>query len=87
MAENNQSSNSHASTLEAMGTFWDTHDFSEYDADGPDVSVSFRRTISIEMSLFEAIEREARQRGVSPETLVNLWLQQKLTDTQQASAA
>ena len=78
MEENKRSSISHATSLDEVGAFWDAHDFTDYDTTIPDVTVTFRRTIVIEMDLFEAIEREAQARGVSPETLVNLWLQQKL---------
>lgn len=37
MAENNLSSISQADTLEKMGEFWDTHDFTEFDTDVPDI--------------------------------------------------
>jgi hypothetical protein len=87
MEENRRSSISHATTLEDMGAFWDTHDLTEYDTDAPDVAFTFRRTIAIEMNLYEAIEKEAQARGVSPETLINLWLQQKLSDKHQQVAA
>jgi hypothetical protein len=29
--------------------FWGTHDFTDYDTDAPDVAVTFRRTIAIEL--------------------------------------
>lgn len=81
MAENNSSSRSNATTLEEMGAFWDTHDVTELDDPSvPDVTVTFRRTIAIESQLWDAIAQEAQQRGVTIETLVNLWLQQKLGD-------
>ena len=51
------SSISKADTLEKMGEFWDTHDFTDFDTDAPDV-----------------------------ETLVNLWLQQKLVEQTQSVA-
>jgi len=37
MDENKQSSISKADSLEKMGEFWDTHDFTDYDTDAPDV--------------------------------------------------
>jgi hypothetical protein len=63
-----------------MGEFWDTHDFTEYDTDAPDVVFTIARAVQIEADLFAAIERQAQLRGVSVETLVNLWLQQKLAE-------
>lgn len=82
MDTNNTSSLSQATTIEAMGTFWDTHDLTDYDTDQSDASFTFRRTIAIEMQLYEAIERAAQVHGVSPETLINLWLQQKVQEEQ-----
>jgi hypothetical protein len=87
MDENKLSSVSQARTLEEMGDFWDTHDFTDYDTEAPDVTVTFRRSIGVEIKLFEAIERQARSRGVSVETLANLWLQQKLDEAKQDIAA
>lgn len=83
----NKTSISQASTLKEIGAFWDTHDFTDYDTAAPDVSVTFRHSIAIELSLFEALEIEAQLRGVSAETLVNLWLQQKLDEEKQKMAA
>ena len=37
MGENRRSSISQADSLVAMGEFWDTHDFTEFDTDAPDV--------------------------------------------------
>jgi hypothetical protein len=85
MDENNARSHSGATSLAAAGAFWDTHDLTDYDTDQPDVHATFRRTIAIELQLFEAIEHEAHNRGISPETLVNMWLQQKLNDGQRAA--
>jgi hypothetical protein len=87
MDANKRSSISQAATLEEIGAFWDTHDFTDYDTEAPDVSVTFRRTIAIEMQLFEALEHEAHARGVSAETLANLWLQQKLDEMKHDIAA
>jgi hypothetical protein len=36
--------------------------------------------VPIEVELFAAIEKQAQKRGVQVETLVNLWLQQKLVE-------
>lgn len=80
MAENKHSSISNASSLEEMGSFWETHDFTEYDTDAPDAEFTIARSVHIEAELFAALEQQAQQRGVSLETLVNLWLQQKLNE-------
>lgn len=80
MDENKRSSLSKGATLEEMGAFWDTHDFMEYDTDAPDVSFTIARAVQIEAELLAALDQQARLRGVSLETLVNLWLQQKLAE-------
>lgn len=78
MGENRRSSISKADSLAAMGAFWDTHDFTEFDTDAPDAVFDIESAVPIEAELLAAIEEQARARGVSVETLVNLWLQQQL---------
>ncbi len=84
MEENKLSSISNADTLEKMGEFWDTHDFTDYDdPDARDVEFRVSCTVPIEEELFSLVERQARLRGVKVETLVNLWIQQKLAEHMQ----
>ena len=71
---------SQATTDEGIGEFWDNHDFTEFDDDSPDVAFEVSFAVPVEVELFSAIEKEARKRGVAVETLVNLWLQQKLVE-------
>lgn len=80
MAENKVSSVSQATSIDEMGDFWDSHDLTEYDTDAPDVSFTLAQAVRIEAELLHALEQQARRRGISVETLVNLWLQQKLRD-------
>lgn len=74
------SSISQANTDENIGEFWDTHDFTDFDTDAPDVKFEIACAVPIEVDLFSEIEQQARQRGVKVETLVNLWLRQKLAE-------
>ncbi len=83
MDANKLSSISKADTLEKMGEFWDTHDFTDFDADAPDVEFKISCAVPIEVDLLSAVEKHAHLRGVSVETLVNLWLQQKLVEQPQ----
>jgi len=80
MEENKLSSISKADTLEKMGEFWDTHDFTDFDTDAPDVEFKISCAIPIELDLLSSVEKQARQRGIKVETLVNLWLQQKIAE-------
>ena len=80
------SSISKADTLEKMGEFWDTHDFTDFDTDAPDVEFKVSCAVPVELDLFSLVEKQARRRGVDVETLVNLWLQQKLLEQTQSVA-
>lgn len=81
MEKNKLSSISKADTLEKMGDFWDTHDFTDFDnPDAPDVKFNVSCAVPIEEELYSSVENQAKLRGVKVETLVNLWLQQKLAD-------
>ena len=84
-ANKTTSSLSKTDSLEKMGEFWDTHDFTEFDSDIPDVKFDVTCAVPVEIDLFAQIEQQARQRGVSVETLVNLWLQQKIAESQPAA--
>lgn len=81
MGKNKLSSISKADTLEKIGEFWDTHDFTDFDnPDAPDVKFEVSCAVPIEEELFARVEQQAKLRGVKVETLVNLWLQQKLAE-------
>ena len=87
MVENKQSSISKATTLEEMGKFWDAHDFTQFDTDAPDIELTVSCTVSIEPDLLSAVAQQAHKRGISVETLVNLWLQEKLAEHTRLIAA
>ena len=78
----NKSSASKASSPEKMGEFWDKHDFTEFDdPNAPDVETRVSVAIPIEPDLLSDIEELAHQRGIKAETLVNLWLKEKVVET------
>ncbi len=84
-ANKKTSSLSKADSLKKMGEFWDTRDFTEFDTNAPDVKFDVTCAVPVEIDLFAQIEKQAHQRGVSVETLVNLWLQQKIAESQPAA--
>lgn len=87
MAANNRSSISQAETHEQIGEFWDTHDFTDNDDPTlPDVEMTVSGAVAIEAELLAALDEQAERRGVTVETLVNLWLQQKLSEETPPSA-
>ena len=85
MSENKKTqptSISQAQTLEEIGEFWDTHSLDDYwdkthEAEF-EVRAKQRRRVTVEPQIYKELETEARVRGVVPETLVNLWLAEKL---------
>jgi hypothetical protein len=82
MARNN-SSISKAESYKEIGEFWDTHDLDGYwDETEPvefEVDIKSQTTYyPVEMALSGKLRSIAEHRGVSPETLLNLWLQEKV---------
>jgi hypothetical protein len=74
---------SKAGTYAEMGEFWDEHDLSDYWGKTrparADVDLESEESLyAVEKGLSETIRREAKERGISPHTLVNLWLQEKI---------
>ena len=65
-----------------MGEFWDKRDFAEFDdPNAHDVGLEVSVAIPIEPDLLSDIEELAHRRGVKVETLVNLWLKEKVVET------
>lgn len=65
--------------------FWETHaltDYRDYWREVKDVKIELARPrFRVEDELAKEINKVALQRGISTETLINLWLQQKLSAT------
>jgi hypothetical protein len=79
MDENKVSSISKSDNYQDMGAFWDDHDFTDFDdPEQPDVQFEIHDTVRLESELLAALGRIAASRGVTVETLVNLWLQEKV---------
>ena len=73
----------HFRSLEEAGQFWDTHDLGDYWDQTEGVTVSFplkrkRHLLSIEPGLARELHAAAEARGISAETIVNLWLHEML---------
>ncbi len=72
--------------------YFDTHDLSEELEKMPEVhfEISPRlhwKRYPLDEELSETLANIARQRGVSPETLLNEWVREKATESQTAGAA
>jgi len=77
-----KSSVSNADTYQGIGEFWDTHDATEF---GDQTEVEFevkiqsqRRYYPVDSRLSSKIRQAAEERGISEETLLNLWVQEKV---------
>jgi hypothetical protein len=82
-ATGRKSSVSKARTYAEIGDFWAEHDLSDYWDKTRSVQAEVRleseeSLYAIERGLSDTIRREAKERGVSPHTLINLWLQEKV---------
>ena len=83
--EKNKSSISKATSYKEMGEYWDREDLDGiWDQTEPvEFSVSLQAEVnyySIDSALADKIRDVARRRGVSPQTLLNLWVQEKIQE-------
>ena len=73
---------SKAQTLEEIADFWDTHSLADHWDETHEVAFEVRMQqrcrVTLTPEIYEKIERYAREQGVLPETLVNLWLAERL---------
>lgn len=70
-------------SIEAFWEFWDTHSTADYEdlMQPVDVEINIQSDsvyLAVAKDLLDQLRAHARQQGVSTETLVNLWLQEKL---------
>ena len=79
---------SNANTYQDIGEFWDGHDAAEF---GEQTEVEFdvgiqsqRRYYSLDNHLSKQLRRIARVRGISEETLLNMWVQEKINQSMDA---
>jgi hypothetical protein len=73
---------SKAQTLEEIAEFWDTHSLADYWDETREVEIEVRaerrRRITLDPDVYVQLETQARIRGLLPETLVNLWVAERL---------
>lgn len=76
---------SKARSYREIADFWDSHDLSDFwDQTKPaKFEVNIRSEVTyyaLEKSVSDRIRSVARKRGVSADTLLNLWMQEKLQE-------
>ena len=79
----NVSSISRSRSIREMADFWDTHDASDFDDQTHEVSIEFdlrsrRHYIAIDPDVLARLRDAASARGLSAESLANLWLQERV---------
>lgn len=80
-----QTTISKARSLDELAEFWDTHSLDDHWEQTREVEFEVRarrrHRVTLDPDVYTQIEDRARVRGVLPETLVNLWLSEKLRET------
>lgn len=76
---------SKAKSYKEIGEFWDTHDLTEFwdqtRKASFEVDIESEATYySLDRRLAERVQAIAQERGVSADTLINLWVQEKLLE-------
>jgi hypothetical protein len=76
---------SKAKTYREIGDFWDTHDLSDFwdQTRRVDFDVNIESEItyySLDKRLAKEVQSIAQKRGVSADTLINLWVQEKIQE-------
>jgi hypothetical protein len=88
MKMNNKTSISKATTLEEIGEFWDNHSPADYwdETKSAEFKIGFpkRRRIAIDPELYDRITKSSHKRGILPETLIHLWLTEKMKESETA---
>ena len=77
-------------SIEELARFWDSHDLMDYWDQTREASfeVDIQRRMfltALEPGLAKKLTECARKQGVSTETLINVWLTEKVTETSQGS--
>jgi hypothetical protein len=72
---------SQAHSLEDLAEFWDTHDTTDYPLNRVEFEVSAtarHHFVAVDPDILSGVRQVAHARGLSTESLVNLWLQERL---------
>lgn len=82
--EDPKTSISKAKNLDEISDFWDNHSLADYWDETREVTFEVRaqrrRRITIDPDIYSQLETKAHLKGLSPETLVNLWLKERLEE-------
>ena len=74
----------HFNSIEEASNFWDTHDAGDYEQyirpldEKIELADNIPYSVLLENSIVQRLKNIAQKRGISLETLVNLWIEEKL---------
>ena len=80
-----KSSISRATSYKEIGEFWDTHDLADFWHKTSEISFEINvesevTYYAVDKILSERIQAVAQKRGITADTLINLWVQEKLQE-------
>ena len=83
MENENKMSLSRSTSLEELADFWDSHDMADFEGETEAVDMTFdlkarRHYVAIDPDLLISLRETAQTRGLTTESLINLWLQERL---------
>jgi hypothetical protein len=89
--DENKSSISKAQSYREIGEFWDRHDVTDYweQTEAVEFEVNLEsdvRLVALEPDLASKANEVAWKKGISLETLLNLWVREKLDENLQQAA-
>ncbi len=75
----------HFTNIQEAAEFWDTHDLAEYPRETSEAhfEVDIQRRVyltAVEPELAKKLTEVARKQGISTETLINMWLAEKVNE-------
>lgn len=79
----------HGATPEEIGEYWDTHSTADIWDQMEEVhfTIGFgrRRHVAVDPDMYAQVAEYARDRGLVPETVINLWLAERLSEVRDAA--
>jgi len=79
-------------SFEALANFWETHDLTDYEDQFQEVNYKVARkptrqfVVTLSDELTNTLRKATHREGVSMQTLVNLWVQERLQQYQTISS-
>ncbi len=86
MKKNNTTSISKAGTIEEIAEFWDNHSLADFWDETHPVEFSVRAVkrcrVTTDPDLYSKIVNRSHIKGILPETLIHLWLYEKISESE-----